>query len=391
LNIGFMLVQTWRKVNIVDVGYCAMSACGNKGSGEQVKVMAENIRMDSHKLIYHPDTVARWLKGENIYPIEVEISPSGACNHRCVFCAVDYIGYEPNFLDRDIILRDIGHMHKKGLKSVVCSGEGEPLLNKNLPDIVNGIKALGVDVAMSTNGVLFTKERLEECLGAFTWVRYSVASMEEKSYRKIQRGKEGDLQKVKENLLEAVRIKKDKKIRTTIGVQCLLLPDNEEYIVDMAKELKKIGVNYLTIKPYSQHLHSANQFAVDYNGFIELEEELKTYATKDFSIYFRANAMQKMHQEKTYTQCLGLPFMAHIDAKGNVWPCVAHIGTEELCYGNIYEQAFEDIWEGEKRQEVVRKLNELNINKMCREACRLDEINKFLVELKNPGEHVNFI
>ena len=43
--------------------------------------MAENIRMDSHKLIYHPDAVSRWLKGENIYPIEIEISPSGTCNH----------------------------------------------------------------------------------------------------------------------------------------------------------------------------------------------------------------------------------------------------------------------------------------------------------------------
>ena len=33
--------------------------------------MADNIRMDSHKLIYHPETVGRWLKGENIYPIDI--------------------------------------------------------------------------------------------------------------------------------------------------------------------------------------------------------------------------------------------------------------------------------------------------------------------------------
>jgi len=103
--------------------------------------MAENIRMDSHKLIYHPDAVARWLKGENIYPIEIEISPSGACNHRCIFCAVDYIGYQPDFLDRDTILRDIQQMGQKGLKSVICSGEGEPLLNKDMPDIANGMAA----------------------------------------------------------------------------------------------------------------------------------------------------------------------------------------------------------------------------------------------------------
>ena len=94
--------------------------------------MAENIRMDSHKLIYHPDVVVRWMKGENIYPIEIEISPSGACNHRCVFCAVDYMGYQPDFLDKGTILRDISQMSRSGLKSVICSGEGEPLLNKDV-------------------------------------------------------------------------------------------------------------------------------------------------------------------------------------------------------------------------------------------------------------------
>lgn len=347
--------------------------------------------MDSHKLIYHPETVGRWLRGENIYPIEIEISPSGACNHRCIFCAVDYVGYQPVFLDKDILLRDIRQMSERGLKSVICSGEGEPLLNKAMPDIANGIKACGVDVAMSSNGALFTKDKAEECLGAFTWIRFSVASMEEKSYEKIQRGKEGDLNRVKENLADAVKIKRKKGLQTTLGVQCLLLPDNIEQLSDMTKQLCEIGVDYLTIKPYSQHLHSENKFEIDYADMLDLEKELKQYETEEFAVYFRANAMKKMHQEKCYKQCYGLPFMTHIDSRGNVWPCVAHIGTEEFCYGNIYEQTFEEIWEGKRRQEIMSRLSVLDINKVCREACRLDEINKYLNELKYPGEHVNFI
>lgn len=353
--------------------------------------MAEDIRMDSHKLIYHPETVARWLKGENIYPVEIEISPSGTCNHRCVFCAVDYIGYQPVFLDKEVILRDIRYMSKKGLKSVICSGEGEPLLNKDMPDLVNKIKFCNVDVAMSTNGVLFTRERIEECLGAFNWVRYSIASMEQGSYNKIQQGKDSDLDKVKENLSEAVRFKRDKKLTTTLGVQCLLLPDNLEQLPHMAKILREIGVDYLTIKPYSQHLHSRNKFEIDYEAMLDLEKQVMEYATDDFAVYFRVSAMKKMHREKCYKQCYGLPFMTHIDAKGNVWPCVAHIGTEDLCYGNVYDQTFEEIWEGTKRQEINRYLNGMDINKVCREACRLDEINKYLDELRHPGLHVNFI
>lgn len=353
--------------------------------------MGDKIRMDSHKLIYHPEQVAKWLRGENIYPIEVEISPSGACNHRCVFCAVDYVGYHPDVLDKDTILRDIRQMGQKGLKSVICSGEGEPLLNPNMPDIANGIKSYGIDVAMSTNGALLTRDKAEECLGAFTWIRFSVASMEEASYDKIQRGKAGDLNRVKENMSHAVEVKKERGFRTTLGVQCLLLPDNMGQLPDMAKQLKEIGVDYLTIKPYSQHLHSENKFEINYGEMLDVEREVKQYASEKFAIYFRANAMKKMHHQKCYEQCYGLPFMTHIDAKGNVWPCVAHIGTEEFCYGNIYNNTFQEIWEGQERQQVIGKLNTLDINKVCREACRLDEINKYLDELKHPGEHVNFI
>ena len=47
---------------------------------------------------------------------------------------------------------------------------------------------------------------------------------------------------------------KNIKLKTTLGVQDLLLPDNMSQLVNMAKQLSEIGVDYLTIKPYSQHL-----------------------------------------------------------------------------------------------------------------------------------------
>ncbi len=353
--------------------------------------MDKNIRIDSHKLIYHPEAVTRWLKGENIYPIEIEIAPSGACNHRCTFCAVDYTWYKPFFLDKEKLLRDVEFMSKNGLKSVICAGEGEPLLHKDLPDIANGIKKCGVDVAMSSNGVLFTKEKAEECLGAFTWIRFSVASMEEDSYDSIQRGKKGDLDKVKKNLEDAVELKRKNGYHTTLGVQCLLMPENMHQLPLMAKTLRDIGVDYFTIKPYSHHLHSENDFEIDYEKMLDLESEVTQYKTDKFSVYFRANAMKKMHHRKNYQKCLGLPFMSYIDSQGNVWPCIAHMGVKDFLYGNINEQTFQEIWEGERRKEIVNKLDSMDINEVCREACRLDEINKYLDELKHPGEHVNFI
>lgn len=353
--------------------------------------MKEDLKLDSHKLIYHPCEVAKWLGGGIVYPIEIEISPSGACNHRCTFCAVDYLGYRPAFLDSDVIIKEIIDMQKQGLKSVICSGEGEPLLNKDMPDMANKIKEAGVDVAMSSNGVLLTKDVVEESLRAFTWIRFSIAAIEEGIYDAIQRGKKGDLRRVIDNISYAVEYKKNHNLQTTLGIQCLLLPENKEQIYQMAKEVKRIGVDYFTIKPYSQHTQSENQLSYEYNEMLEMEKKFGELETEQFNIYFRANAMKKMHKEKNYDNCYGLPFMTHIDAKGNVWPCVNFIGNKEFLYGNIYEQSFKEIWEGTQKKVVMEKYKEMDINKICREACRLDAINGYLHELKHPGGHVNFI
>ena len=353
--------------------------------------MSDKIRMDSHKLIYHPDRVVRWMNGENIYPIELEIGLTNACNHRCIFCAVDYTGYKPTMLNGGVLKRSIEDFAKKGVKSIIYAGEGEPLLNKDAVNIINYTKKNGIDSAMSTNGVLFTPDVSKECLASLTWIRFSMAAITDKIYEKIHCCRKGDLSIVLNNMQEAVRVKKVKKITTTIGVQLLLLPDNKDEVVKMAKELRRIGVDYFTIKPFSQHPQSRNILQVDFQEMLDIEKELEELITSDYNIYFRAHSMKKLICKREYEQCLALPFMVYIDAKGNLWPCIVFMGREEFSYGNLYEESFEEIWEGNRRKELIKYFSKMNLEANCRELCRLDEMNKYLTELKNPGEHVNFI
>ena len=68
--------------------------------------------IDSHKMQYHQDRVRDWLEGRGgeVFPIYVEISPVGHCNHRCTFCAVDYIGYKNRSLDTKLLCESIASM-----------------------------------------------------------------------------------------------------------------------------------------------------------------------------------------------------------------------------------------------------------------------------------------
>lgn len=353
----------------------------------------DNYRMNSHKLIYHPARVGDWLNGENIYPIYLEVSPSGTCNLRCIFCAIDYLGYKPNFLDKELFLKNAKIMAEKGVKSINFSGDGEPLLNKNTPDMAVAIKAMGIDMAMTTNGVLFSPEVAESCLGAFSWLRFSFNAGSDATYRVVHRIEHSYFDKVLRNIQAAVEIKRKKKLSTTVGVQMLLLPENAHEVLSLAEKLADFGVDYFSVKPYSQHPQSISRMSqpLDYVALLSIEEELQEKYGSRMSVIFRSTAMINKTAAKRYPTCYGLPFYSYIDACGRVWACNTYLGDDRFCYGDLNDMDFDALWVGEKRRKVLEYVRECMDINVCREICRLDEINNYLYELKNPGPHVNFI
>lgn len=354
----------------------------------------DKYRIDNHKLIFHIGRVNDWLNNKEIYPIYVEISPSGACNHRCTYCALDFMEYKPRFLEADLIKKRISEMASLGIKSIMYAGEGEPLLHKDIADLINYTKSVGIDVAITTNGVLFSKELADSALADISWIKISINGATEETYGKIHRTNPKDLRRVLDNMSYAVKLRKQKGYACTLGMQLLLLPENFREAVDLAKKAQDIGMDYLVVKPYSQHPFSKTTKYKDikYGRYAYLSNKLSVLNTHKFNVIFRVNTMKKwdkgMHD---YRHCYALPFWSYIDSLGNVWSCSAHLTEARFKIGNIYKDTFKTIWNSEKKRKLVSwAQNSMNVGH-CRVNCRMDEINRYLWDLKHPSEHVNFI
>lgn len=365
--------------------------------------MSDRFLIDSHKLHFHPERTAQliaargdWEKAKSIYPIYVEVGPVGACNHRCVFCAYDYIGYQTRTLDIDMLSERIPEMGRLGVKSVMFAGEGEPMLHKEINRIVQLTKQSGIDCSFTTNANILPKKFLEEALPHVSWIKASINAGSPETYAKVHRTKEAHFDLAISNLKKMVEARKADNLGVTLGAQILLLPENSHEIRQLAEICRDhIGLDYLVVKPYSHVERSITQAYkdIDYAAFLHLENSVKDLNTDTFSVTFRSNTMRKYNSDDRYPHCYTVPFLwAHIMASGVVNGCGAYLNVDRFEYGNINEQSFQDIWEGTKRRANYDfVMNELDISD-CRKNCRMDEVNRYLYKLiDNPPAHVNFI
>ena len=122
---------------------------------------------------------------------DLRISVTDRCNMRCRYCMPrEVFGPDFPFLPRADILsyeeidRLAGLFISLGVQKIRLSG-GEPLLRKNLPELISMLALHGVEIAMTTNGVLLPRYAPALTAAGLDRVTVSLDALDEATFAAI--------------------------------------------------------------------------------------------------------------------------------------------------------------------------------------------------------------
>jgi hopanoid biosynthesis associated radical SAM protein HpnH len=270
------------------------------------------------------------LLGRSRYPLVLMLEPLFRCNLACAGCGK--IDYPDEILNQRLSYEDcMEAIDECGAPAVSIAG-GEPLLHREMPQIVEGYIKRGKFVILCTNALLMAK-KIDQYKPHenFTW---SIHLDGDKEMHDRSVCLEGTYEKA----IEAIKLAKARGFRTQIN--CTLFHGAEpERVAKFFDEMMAMGLDGITVSP-----GYAYERAPDQEHFLNRERTKKLFR----DILARGNGGKKW----AFTQSdLFLDFLAGNQTyECTPWsmPARTVFGWQKPCYllGEGYTKTFRELMEG---------------------------------------------
>jgi len=355
--------------------------------------MADIYKMDGHKLMYHGERIKEWQTGKRIAPLYIDMGITQTCNIACEYC---YYAVPENkkadMIPTDALIRFLNEAAEIGTKAIGFLGDGEPMIHPGVYDaVVAGAKA-GLSMSLSTNGVIMREERLLELLESLVWLRFNVSAASPEKFAKVMGTSQDNFHAAVENIRKCTEIKKKYGLKTTLGLQMVLVPECSDEIVAYAEMGKDLGVDYAVIKQCSENEHyKLDSIDLEYAKHEAALKKAESLSDENYNVIIKWIKMRN-NGVRSYDHCFGCEFLPQISGNGDVYNCGNFFGNKDFYMGNIAEESFKDIVFGERYREVMDRVKtSVDVHTACGINCRQNEINEFLWKLDSPMAHVNFV
>ena len=194
----------------------------------------------------------KWSKIERGKPLPppttISIDPSDVCNLACSFCNSRYErSKNSNVLSGDMMSR-LGYDLEGFCESVCIGGGGEPLTNRNIAWLIEGLDNSKIKIGMVSNGTILDRADL----GQLTWLGVSVNAGKDSTYNNIT-GRNYFNQVIK-NIKTLNENTQGTRLQTPgqghgVSYKYLLTPENVDELYEAAKIAKDIGCRNIHIRP----------------------------------------------------------------------------------------------------------------------------------------------
>ncbi|MBN2567558.1 radical SAM protein [Candidatus Woesearchaeota archaeon] len=375
-----------------------------KGAGNDPRETSNAIWETAHlqqfapqKILQHLDRIKEYLDTGDTVPITVEVDPSNACNHHCLRCTFeDYHELNVKRLSKEVLFALADDFADMGVKAVVWTGGGEPLVNRGCLEAFIYYHGKGLAQGIATNGSLVTPAHNEVFADRFVYARFSVDAASKAMHRTIHGS--NDFERITKNIESLCRArdaaKRPNGDRLTVGFSFLAHPENYKEIYDATRLARDLGVDYIQIKPVVMHRKDQidHSYFTSCLHYIHTARDLETDSFRVLALEYKFNDLLMGSYNRTYSFCWGHPFMTTVSADGYVNFCCHTRGLKEYTFGNVNKDRFTDIWAGEERREAIDRMRRDGLTN-CPPNCKYHMINQTLEQVltSQVGAHTDFL
>jgi len=254
-------------------------------------------------------------------PYLINSEPTNHCNFKCPFCPTGKNYKRTGGFAQIELYEKIFKQIGRYIYLITIHGWGEPLLFKNLPEIVKLAHNNKIFTVVTTNGSLLTKKMSRKIISSkLDYLILSIDGISEETYQKYRIG--GSYNAILTNLKYLISLKKEQGSSTPFIEWQFLVFKHNEHEIDSAKKL-------------------ASELGLDNIVFMPAYTEDVCFDSTDEKFHLpRHSPLSKQ------SDCKHLWSTLTYHWNGKVVPCCYDF-FGKISYGNLHNERFGQIWNNE--------------------------------------------
>ncbi len=293
---------------------------------------------------------------------------------------------------RDLSLVEIKHIVNQipSLNRAALHGIGEPLLNRELVDIITYLKNRKVHVFFNSNALLLNTHWADRLVSSgLDEFRVSLDGASEAAYSKV-RGSSNFVTVVKNiEALAQLRRARDRSI-PKISVWMVATTENVGDLPHLVQLAARVGIDEVYLQRLvfpvdgpGYGLAAREKAVTDPSGEVDDILRQSMALGRQLGVSLMASGLsspseslsQRSRETGPWRECKRPWELAYITAWGNVLPCCispfSTVDYQSLILGNVFKQPLDEIWQGREYQ-AFRKMHQSMQPPVCCSGCGVE-------------------